>query len=81
MQRPYLLCFTLCDFVSAVAVDGEIGVVALAAVAAAAAAVAAVVVACSHGPTGALTRAPSPRRCDALRRRVAVCAVSGDAAC
>ena len=38
MQRPYLLCFTLCDFVSAVAVDGEIGVVAVAAVAAAAAA-------------------------------------------
>ena len=41
MQRPYLLCFTLCDFVSAVAVDGEIGVVALAAVAAAAVASAA----------------------------------------
>ena len=41
MQRPCLLCFTLCDFVSAVAVDGEIGVVALAAVAAAAVASAA----------------------------------------
>ena len=41
MQRPCLLCFTLCDSVSAVAVDGEIGVVALAAVAAAAVAAAA----------------------------------------
>ena len=36
MQRPCLLCFTLCDSVSAVAVDGEIGVVAVAAVAVAA---------------------------------------------
>jgi hypothetical protein len=39
MQRPCLLCFILCDSVSAVAVDGEIGVVAAAAAAAVAAAV------------------------------------------
>ena len=54
MQRPCLLCFILCDSVSAVAVDGEIGVAAAASAAAAAAsasaasAVAAAVVGLPH---------------------------------